>query len=75
MKKWNLMVQGGSGTNVTSKQRLRMLKAKVNLEPNTYTNPFTGKKSPYPYLHYYNRAKVQYEKTHVSSVGLKTRKN
>jgi hypothetical protein len=74
-KRWNLMVQGGSGTNVTSGQRNNMIGGRNNINrgPNSVTNPYTGKSYPYPYLHYYNKKRGRYEKAHINSVGLSTK--
>lgn len=70
-----LMKQGGSSESVSSKQLKSMLGARtsINKGPNTITNPYTGKKSPYPYLHYYNAKLKRYERAHVNSVGLTTK--
>src|SRR5690606_14961626 len=74
-ERWNLMVQGGRWTNVTSDQRETMLRAcnNINRGPNFAVDPNTGKKIPYPYLQFYNYKTHTYESAHINRVGLYTK--
>jgi RHS repeat-associated protein len=57
----NLMTQSGSGTNVTSEQRLTMMNAASYI--NKGTNSYMGR--PNPYLHGYNPVTRRWETTTV----------
>ena len=66
----NLMVQRGTGSRVSSGQIGYMVRNRNNINrgSNYYFNRFTGKKSPYPYLHY------RREVSHINQAGLNTNK-
>jgi len=68
--KKNLMVQRGTGSRVTSGQLGYMVRNRNNINKgsNYIINRITGKKSPYPYLHY------RREVSHINRAGLNTNK-
>ncbi len=67
--KYNIMVQRGKWSNVSSNQLGFMVRNRnsINKGNNYIINRITGEKSPYPFLHYRG------EKVHINQAGLSTK--